>query len=161
MVNLDMVGRPQGGKLYVQGAATAEGGRARAERLADGRPGHPAPRSPSAGDGYGPSDHTSFYAEGVPVVFLFTGAHGDYHRPSDTADKLDGARALGGGAARRAARARCGRCARALPGRPRPRRRREPSRAPRPVSGRAATAPTWGPSRISRSARSRACSSRP
>jgi S1-C subfamily serine protease len=41
------------------------------------------------GDGYGPSDHTSFYARGVPVVFLFTGAHADYHRPSDTADKID------------------------------------------------------------------------
>ncbi|HEX9288237.1 MAG TPA: PDZ domain-containing protein, partial [Anaeromyxobacteraceae bacterium] len=37
----------------------------------------------------GPSDHTSFYAKGVPVVFFFTGAHTDYHRPSDTADKID------------------------------------------------------------------------
>ena len=43
------------------------------------------------GDGYGPSDHTSFYARGVPVLFFFTGAHADYHRPGDTADKIDAA----------------------------------------------------------------------
>ncbi len=88
MVNLDMVGRPQAGKLYVQGAASAEGGRARAERLAAASPAIQL-RLAFGGDDYGPSDHTSFYAVGVPVVFLFTGAHGDYHRPSDTADKLD------------------------------------------------------------------------
>lgn len=41
------------------------------------------------GDGYGPSDMTPFYAAGVPVLFFFTGAHMDYHRPSDTADKVN------------------------------------------------------------------------
>lgn len=41
------------------------------------------------GDGYGPSDMTPFYAAGVPVLFFFTGAHVDYHRPSDTADKIN------------------------------------------------------------------------
>ncbi len=41
------------------------------------------------GDGYGPSDMTPFYAAGVPVLFFFTGAHSDYHRPSDTADKIN------------------------------------------------------------------------
>jgi Zn-dependent M28 family amino/carboxypeptidase len=40
-------------------------------------------------DGYGPSDHSSFYARKVPVLFLFTGAHEDYHKPSDTADKIN------------------------------------------------------------------------
>lgn len=40
-------------------------------------------------DGYGPSDHSSFYAKKVPVLFLFTGAHEDYHKPSDTADKIN------------------------------------------------------------------------
>ena len=88
MVNLDMVGRPQHGTVYVEGADTAAGGRARVARLA-AEP--PAIRLELAfgGDGYGPSDQTSFYARGVPVVFLFTGAHADYHRPSDTADKID------------------------------------------------------------------------
>ena len=41
------------------------------------------------GDGYGPSDMTPFYAASVPVLFFFTGAHADYHRPSDTADKIN------------------------------------------------------------------------
>ena len=41
------------------------------------------------GDGYGPSDHTSFHARDVPVLYFFTGAHADYHRPSDTAEKVD------------------------------------------------------------------------
>jgi aminopeptidase YwaD len=40
-------------------------------------------------DGYGPSDHSSFYAKKVPVLFLWTGTHEDYHKPSDTADKID------------------------------------------------------------------------
>ena len=39
-------------------------------------------------DGYGPSDHSSFYAKGVPVLFFWTGTHEDYHKPSDTADKI-------------------------------------------------------------------------
>ncbi len=39
-------------------------------------------------DGYGPSDHSSFYAKRVPVLFFFTGTHDDYHKPSDTAEKI-------------------------------------------------------------------------
>jgi hypothetical protein len=90
MVNLDMVGRLRDRKLYVAGADTARGLREVVRSLADR-----APRLPLhvvfSGDGYGPSDHTSFHARGVPVLFLFTGAHADYHRPSDTADKVDAA----------------------------------------------------------------------
>jgi hypothetical protein len=40
-------------------------------------------------DGYGPSDHSSFYSKQVPVLFFWTGTHGDYHKPSDTADKIN------------------------------------------------------------------------
>jgi len=40
-------------------------------------------------DGYGASDHTSFYEKDVPVLHFFTNVHGDYHKPSDTWDKLD------------------------------------------------------------------------
>jgi aminopeptidase YwaD len=40
-------------------------------------------------DGYGPSDHSSFYARRVPVLFFFTGTHEDYHKPSDTADRVN------------------------------------------------------------------------
>jgi membrane-associated protease RseP (regulator of RpoE activity) len=39
-------------------------------------------------DGYGPSDHSSFYSKQVPVLFFWTGNHEDYHKPSDTADKI-------------------------------------------------------------------------
>ncbi|MEO5592715.1 MAG: M28 family peptidase [Chitinophagaceae bacterium] len=39
--------------------------------------------------GTGPSDHTSFYLKNIPVLFFFTGAHSDYHRPSDDADKIN------------------------------------------------------------------------
>ncbi|HUL58028.1 MAG TPA: M20/M25/M40 family metallo-hydrolase [Anaeromyxobacteraceae bacterium] len=90
MVNLDMVGRPQRGKVYVEGASTAKG--LREDVIAEAAR---APAIPLAvafgGDGYGPSDQTSFYAVGVPVLFFFTGAHADYHRPSDTPDKIDAA----------------------------------------------------------------------
>ena len=39
--------------------------------------------------GVGPSDHTSFYRKDIPVLFFFTGAHSDYHKPSDDADKIN------------------------------------------------------------------------
>lgn len=40
-------------------------------------------------DGFGPSDHSSFYAKQIPVLFFFTGTHTDYHRPSDDAGKIN------------------------------------------------------------------------
>jgi C-terminal processing protease CtpA/Prc len=40
-------------------------------------------------DGYGPSDHSSFYSKQIPVLFFWTGTHDDYHKPSDTADKIN------------------------------------------------------------------------
>jgi Zn-dependent M28 family amino/carboxypeptidase len=40
-------------------------------------------------DGYGPSDHQSFYIKQIPVLFFWTGIHNDYHKPSDTSDKIN------------------------------------------------------------------------
>jgi hypothetical protein len=40
-------------------------------------------------DGFGPSDHSSFYARKIPVLFFFTGTHEDYHKPSDTAERVN------------------------------------------------------------------------
>ncbi|NNE65958.1 MAG: M20/M25/M40 family metallo-hydrolase [Pyrinomonadaceae bacterium] len=40
-------------------------------------------------DGFGPSDHSSFYAAKIPVLFFFTGTHTDYHKPTDDADKIN------------------------------------------------------------------------
>jgi aminopeptidase YwaD len=40
-------------------------------------------------DGFGPSDHASFYGKDIPVLFFFTGTHDDYHKPSDDWEKLN------------------------------------------------------------------------
>jgi hypothetical protein len=84
MVNLDMVGRLRG-KLHVGGADSGTGLRRVVADAADGLGLGLALRA----DPFGPSDHTAFYTAGVPVLFLFTGAHDDYHRPTDTWDKLN------------------------------------------------------------------------
>jgi aminopeptidase YwaD len=84
MVNLDMVGRLRQDRLHLMGVKTATELAALAQEAVEGR----GLQGTYGGDGYGPSDHTPFYAKGVPVLFLFTGAHGDYHKPSDDADTL-------------------------------------------------------------------------
>jgi hypothetical protein len=86
MINLDMVGRLRDGRLMVMGAGTAM---EFADLLAGANRATEAFDLRTAGDGYGPSDHSSFYRRGIPVLMLFTGAHADYHKPSDTADKID------------------------------------------------------------------------
>ena len=85
MVNLDMVGRLRDGKVHVGGVDSGDTLRTWVTDAARGLALTPELR----GDPFGPSDHIAFYAAGVPVVFLFTGAHGDYHRPTDTWDKLN------------------------------------------------------------------------
>jgi hypothetical protein len=87
MLNFDMVGRLEGRHLLVGGVDTGSGFRPLVEAAAteagldvDLRPG-----------GTGPSDHTRFHAAGVPVLFFHSGSHADYHRPSDTADRIDAA----------------------------------------------------------------------
>lgn len=86
MINLDMIGRLKDRALYVLGVKT---GKEFAELLEEVNRNHDLTLK-FGGDGYGPSDHTSFYTRKVPVLFFFTGPHGDYHRPSDTVDKLNG-----------------------------------------------------------------------
>jgi hypothetical protein len=85
MVNLDMVGRLDGDKLVVHGTGTGTGLDALIDRLC-GRHGFTTAKEPG---GFGPSDHASFYAKKVPVLHVFTGSHADYHRPSDTAEKIN------------------------------------------------------------------------
>ncbi len=87
MVNLDMVGRLRDNRLLVLGTGSAT------EWTELVPPACAAARltCSTGGDGYGPSDHSSFFAAGVPVLHLFTGAHADYHRPSDAADKINAA----------------------------------------------------------------------
>lgn len=87
MVNMDMVGRLRRNQLSVLGGdsavAWAEIVPAACERAKLG--------CELGGDGYGPSDHSSFYAAGVPVLHLFTGIHDDYHKPSDDAPRINAA----------------------------------------------------------------------
>jgi aminopeptidase YwaD len=85
MVNLDMVGRLQGRRLFVGGVKTSPVFRPLLERLLEG-----AGIEAAFGDGgRAPSDNTSFYEKGKPVLFFFSGMHPDYHRPSDDVEKLD------------------------------------------------------------------------
>jgi len=85
MVNMDMIGRLRGDKLMIGGIGTSPIFRPLLEELAKGR-GFQLDYSAA---GYGPSDHTPFYAKGVPVLFFFTGVHDDHHKPSDTWEKID------------------------------------------------------------------------
>lgn len=86
MVNLDMVGRVREGALNVLGADSSPMWKDLVDKAAKAAPDLTIK---SGGDGYGPSDQTSFYAEGVPVVHLFTGAHEQYHTPDDDAATLN------------------------------------------------------------------------
>lgn len=85
MLNMDMVGRLAGEKLIVYGTGTA----AVWDELlkAHGEPlGFQFSLKP---EGFGPSDHSSFYAKNIPVLHFFTGNHNDYHRPSDDWEKIN------------------------------------------------------------------------
>ena len=85
MLNMDMVGRLGVDPLIVNGTGTAEEWGAILDSV-EAEFGVPLARSP---DGYGPSDHTSFYAQGLPVLHFFTNVHGEYHRPGDHWDLVD------------------------------------------------------------------------
>ncbi len=84
MINLDMVGRLRGDTLAVYGTGTSP--RWMEVLHACNQEGFILVPSES---GVGPSDHTSFYLEGIPVLHFFTGQHPDYHKPSDTPEKLN------------------------------------------------------------------------
>jgi len=85
MLNMDMVGRLRDNRLMVMGVGTAEEFPALV-----GNVNHLAGfEVHTSNDGYGPSDHSSFYKRQRPVLMLFTGAHADYHKPSDTWDKIN------------------------------------------------------------------------
>jgi len=95
MVNLDMIGRAVNGRVSVIGVGTSPGfaklvedANARAEAklqlaLVQGSSG-----------GFGGSDHMSFTPKRIPVLFFFTGAHADYHKPTDDVEKLEAGAAV-------------------------------------------------------------------
>jgi hypothetical protein len=85
MVNFDMVGRLRNDRLIVYGVATAR----ELPAIVDSANVEPKLRITAQGDGFGPSDHSSFYAKGIPVLHFFTDLHDDYHRATDDVEKID------------------------------------------------------------------------
>jgi len=85
MVNLDMVGRLRNGRLIVYGARSAK----EFPALLDSLNWYAGFDLKAQGDGYGPSDHSSFYAAKKPVLHIFTDLHEDYHRTTDDWQKVN------------------------------------------------------------------------
>jgi Tol biopolymer transport system component len=87
MLNFDMVGRLRDNRLTVLGTESAKEWPELVTRACD----ELRVECNGRGDGYGPSDQTPFYAAGVPVLHFFSGAHEDYHKPSDSVDRINAA----------------------------------------------------------------------
>ncbi len=87
MINMDMVGRldKDTKNLTVGGTGTAVG----LENMLKKHVDETGLNVKFSSEGYGPSDHASFYAKDIPVAFVFTGVHEDYHTPSDDADLIN------------------------------------------------------------------------
>lgn len=88
MFNFDMIGRynEEKGLISIGGTGTAIESDSLID-VAGKKYDFGIAKSP---DGYGPSDHASFYSAGVPVFFISTGAHKDYHTPLDDIEFIDG-----------------------------------------------------------------------
>jgi Peptidase family M28/PDZ domain/PA domain len=85
MLNMDMIGRIKDQKVYIGGVGTGSTLKAAVEQAQQGS-GLKIEYSPG---GYSSSDHTSFVTKKIPVLFFFSGLHSDYHKPSDTWEKID------------------------------------------------------------------------
>jgi hypothetical protein len=85
MFNMDMIGRLRDDKLAVIGSGSSAAWDALLE-AANKDSGFKLARTESA---FGASDQQSFYTAKIPVLFFFTGVHTDYHRPSDTPNKIN------------------------------------------------------------------------
>jgi hypothetical protein len=85
MINMDMIGRLDENKLIIYGIKTSPIWNDLLESI-NKKYDFKTTLNP---DGYGPSDHSSFYSKNIPVLFFFTGLHADYHKPSDTYDKIN------------------------------------------------------------------------
>jgi hypothetical protein len=85
MLNLDMVGRLKKDKLQVWGTGSAK----TFSKLIDETNKKYGFELRKVESGFGPSDHDSFYGKKIPVYFFFTGDHDQYHRPTDTADRIN------------------------------------------------------------------------
>jgi len=87
MLNMDMVGRLRNNRVSILGGDSAEEWQEIVLPICD----ELRIDCSLGGDGYGPSDQTPFFAAGVPVLHFFTGAHEDYHKPSDDVEHINAA----------------------------------------------------------------------
>jgi Peptidase family M28/PDZ domain/PA domain len=85
MINMDMIGRIKDEKVFVGGVGTG----ATFKNLLEEEKGKSPFKFEYSEGGYGASDHTSFVTKKIPVLFFFSGLHSDYHKPSDTWEKID------------------------------------------------------------------------
>jgi hypothetical protein len=85
MINMDMIGRIKDEKVFIGGTGT---GATFKDLLDEEKNKFPFHIEYSA-SGYSASDHTSFVGKKIPVLFFFSGLHSDYHKPSDTWDKIN------------------------------------------------------------------------
>jgi Zn-dependent M28 family amino/carboxypeptidase len=85
MLNMDMIGRIKDDKVYIGGTGTA----ATFKSLLEEEKNKSAFKIEYSASGYAASDHTSFVAKKIPVLFFFSGLHADYHKPSDTWEKIN------------------------------------------------------------------------
>ncbi len=85
MVNLDMVGRMRDNSLSVSGTGTSSNFKALAEQVAE----KTSVNISCTADGYGPSDQASFVAADIPVLYLTTGGHMEYHTPADVPSTIN------------------------------------------------------------------------
>lgn len=86
MINLDMIGRIRDRKVYVGGVAS---GTTFKPVVEEALARHGLQADLSGGVDVGSSDHVSFLSKKIPSLFFFSGLHGDYHRPTDTWEKID------------------------------------------------------------------------
>jgi len=90
MLNMDMIGRLNNDRLFIGGVGTSPGFRSWLEELNNSVHLH----LDYSDSGYGASDHMSFNAKKLPVLFFFSGLHTDYHKPTDTSDKINASGAV-------------------------------------------------------------------
>lgn len=84
MVNMDMIGRLKDSSLIVYGTGTSSDWKDILNNY--NKYGF---KLTFNDEGFGPSDHSSFYGKKIPVLFFFTGTHEDYHKPSDDTEKIN------------------------------------------------------------------------
>ena len=85
MINLDMIGRLRNLNLNVMGTGTSP----IFDKILDKAAAKHFLNISKNPEGFGPSDHSSFYVNDIPVLSFFTGAHTDYHKPNDDIEKIN------------------------------------------------------------------------